>query len=72
MRTYRLDTTVTKDGAIILPRRFANMFAHQVEVTIKEKNGKEAHKKLDVPVYSCGGKVTDTDFSREEIYDDKL
>ena len=26
-------------------------------------------KKLTIPAYFCGGKLKDTDFSREEIYD---
>ncbi len=26
-------------------------------------------KELTIPAYSCGGKLKETDFSREEIYD---
>ena len=72
METYRLETTVTKDGKIILPRKFEKMFNHHVEVIIRDKRQKKAKKKLDIPTYFCGGKANVTDFSREEIYDYRL
>ena len=72
MKTYRLETTVTEDGRIILPRRYAKMFNHRVELIIKDKNPKNSRKELPIPAYSCGGKLEDTGFSREEIYDYRL
>ena len=49
MGTYRLETTVTKDGKIILPQKFAKMFTHRVELIIKDKTEKKSEKKLDPP-----------------------
>jgi hypothetical protein len=72
METYRLETTVTKDGKIILPKKFAKMFTHRVELIIKDKTEKKSEKKLDIPAYLCGGKVKETNFSREEIYDYRI
>ncbi len=36
-----------------------------LELEALRKNQKE----LTIPAYSCGGKLKETDFSREEIYD---
>ncbi len=72
METYRLETTVTEDGKIILPRKFEKMFAHRVEVIIKDKSKTNSRKAGDIPVYYCGGKIKDTRFSREEIYDYRI
>lgn len=72
METYRLETTVTKDGKIILPRTFEKMFTHRVEIIIKDKTEKNSEKKLNIPAYLCGGKAKDTNFSREEIYDYRI
>ncbi|MCP4156156.1 MAG: hypothetical protein GY757_51020 [bacterium] len=72
MKTYRLETKVTKDGQIILPGKFKKMFAHQVEIFIKDKTEYQTAQELDIPAYLCGGKVEETDFSREEIYDYRL
>jgi hypothetical protein len=69
METYRLETTVTKDGQIILPRRFEKMFSHHVEVIIKDKSGRKKRASQNIPSYSCGGKANETNFSREEICD---
>lgn len=72
MEIYRLETTVTKDGKIILPRNFKKMFTHRVELIIKDKTEKKSKKKLDIPAYLCGGKAKETNFSREEIYDYRI
>lgn len=72
MRTYRLETTVTEDGKIILPRSLKKMFAHPVEVIITDKSNKKSKGGQDIPAYSCGGKIRATNFSREEIYDYRL
>jgi hypothetical protein len=39
---------------------------------IKGKTEKKSEKKLDIPAYLCGGKVKETNFSREEIYDYRI
>jgi ribosomal protein S3AE len=72
METYKLETTVTKNGTITLPRTFEKMFTHRVEVTIKDKTENKSKKRLIIPAYSCGGKVKETNFSREEIYDYRI
>jgi len=72
MGIYRFETTVTKDGRIILPRKFERMFTHRVELVIKDKTEKKPEKKLEIPAYLCDGKVKETNFSREEIYDYRI
>jgi hypothetical protein len=72
MEIYRFETTVTKEGKIILPRNFKKMFTHHVELIIKDKTETKSKKKLDIPAYVCGGKVEETNFSREEIYDYRI
>lgn len=56
METYRLETTITADGKIILPGKFKKMFAHLVEVIIREKSKTNNGKALEIPAYYCGGK----------------
>ena len=69
MSTYRLVTTVSEDGTIMLPGKLKNMFSHCVEIIIKDNLRETSVKDIDIPVLSCGGKATHTDFSREDIYD---
>ena len=71
MNTYKIETTITKDGKIILPPKLHNIFNHKVEVVLLDKDNKKNIKnKLNVPTYKCGGKVAD--YSREELYKPRL
>ena len=67
MQAYKIETTVTRDGKIILPPKLNNIFNHKVEVVVLDKEISSNKKsKLNIPTYKCGGKLAD--FSREEIF----
>ena len=71
MNTYKIETTITKDGKIILPPNLHNIFNHKVEVVLLDKEDKKNIKnKLNIPTYKCDGKVIG--FTREELYESRL
>ena len=37
MQAYKIETTVTRDGKIILPPKLNNIFNHKVEVVVLDK-----------------------------------
>jgi hypothetical protein len=70
MHAYKIETTVTQDGKIILPPDMNNLFNHKVEVLLLDRELSDTITEIDFPVFTCGGKVSD--FSRESIYDTGL
>lgn len=70
MGTYKIETTVTKDGTITLPPELKQMFSHRVEIILKDKGIIKPGRKLKIPTYRSGGKIRD--FNRDELYDDVL
>lgn len=47
MEIYRLETTVIKEGKIILSRTIEKIFTHRVERIIEDKTEKKSKKKLN-------------------------
>jgi len=70
MQAYKLETTITNDGKIILPVNFKNIYSHKVEILVLDKENYNREKFIDVPAYSCGGKLAD--FTREDIYEPRI
>ena len=71
MQTYKIDTTITKDGKIILPYDLHNVFNHKVEIVLLDKeNQKDKKKFFNIPAYKCGGKISD--FNRDELYESRI
>ena len=70
MGIYKLETTITKDGKIILPDSLKEVFNHRVELTLKDKEKSKTKKELEIPTFLCGGKLKD--FSREELYENRF
>jgi hypothetical protein len=72
MEAYKLETTVTDDGKIILPKDFNKIFNRKVEVLLlnTENESQKKPKKLHIHTFKCGGKLKD--FTREELYEVRL
>ena len=70
MNAYKIETTITDDGKIILPSDLKNIFNHKVEIVVLDKENKNKKKILNIPSYSCGGKIKD--FTRDELYEPRI
>ena len=70
MKAYKVETFITNDGKIILPKNLKEIFNHKVEVVVLDKNIHTNKKITNIPSYSCGGKLND--FSRDDIYEPRL
>jgi hypothetical protein len=70
MQTFRIETTITPDGKIVLPNDMKDIFNHKVDLVLREKDTATRKRKLNIPVLHCGGKVAD--FSREELYESRF
>lgn len=71
MQAYKLETTISNDGKIVLPDFLKKLFNRTVEIIVLEKSIKaEKLNKLIIPAYKCGGKVSD--FNREDLYGSRL
>jgi hypothetical protein len=73
MEAYKLETTISGDGTIVLPHNFNKLFNHKVEVLVLESeiSGKnKKRKRIPIPSYECGGKVRD--FTRAELYEPRI
>ena len=70
MHSYKIETTITQDGKIILPQKLRKIFNHRVEIHVLDKEVKNKKKNLDIPAFSCGGKLTD--FTRTELYGTRI
>lgn len=72
MEAFKLETVVTDDGKIILPKSLNKIFNHKIEVLLLNTEIAE-HKepgKLHIHTFKCGGKIKD--FSWEDIYEDRF
>ena len=69
MQAYKIDTTITKDGKIILPYDLHEVFNHKVEIVVLDKRRNQKKKKnISFGVYSLGGmldKINIRDFAHE-------
>lgn len=71
MEAYKLETTISNDGKIVLPNFLKKLFNRTVEIIVLEKNTKvEKRNGLSIPAYKCGGKISD--FKREDLYGSEL
>lgn len=70
MQAYKIETTITEDGKITLPKKYSKIFNHKVEILVLDKESNQVKKIKEIPSYSCGGKIKD--FSREELYEPRL
>jgi hypothetical protein len=72
MEAFKLETVVTDDGKIILPRNLKEIFNHKIEILLMnaEPSKNRKPKKLHIHTFKCGGKLKD--FSREDIYEDRI
>ncbi len=68
MQAYKIETTITKDGKIILPSDLKNIFNHEVEIVVIDK-AHQKRKDLNFGSYNLGGildKVNIRDFAHED------
>jgi len=70
MHAFRIETTITPDGKIILPKDLKVLFNHKVELVLHDKENVQKKNKLNIPILHSGGKVSD--FTREELYDSRF
>ena len=70
MLAYKIETTITDDGKIILPKNLKNIYNHKVEILLLDKEIEKKKKIIHIPTFSCGGKLAE--FSRDEIYEARL
>ena len=71
MQAYKLETTISNEGKIVLPVFLKKLFNRTVEIIVLDKSTKaEKANSFHIPSYSCGGKVSD--FNREELYGSRL
>ena len=73
MEAYRIETTISSDGTIVLPHDFNKIFNHKVEILVldSEISGRNKKRKIvPIPSYECGGKVKD--FNRSELYEPRI
>ena len=70
MQAYKIDTTVTKDGKIILPYDLHDIFNHEVEIVVLDKEKEQKKKKnTSFGAYSLGGildKINIRNFAHED------
>ena len=69
MNAYKIETTVTDDGKIILPANLKKIFNHKVEVFVLEKSSNNKSKSNTFGVYDFGGKLDNInirDFAHED------
>lgn len=68
MNAYKIETTVTDDGKIILPSKLKKLFNHKVEVLVLEK-GTNKVKNNTFGIYDFGGQLDNInirDFAHED------
>jgi len=68
MQAYKLETTITNDGKIILPVNFKNIYSHKVEILVLDKEPQKK-KNSALGIYDFGGqldKVNIRDFAHED------
>ena len=70
MNAYKIETTITNDGKIILPSNLKDIFNHEVEIVVLDKEIKNKKKVINIPSFVCGGKLAD--FTREELYESRI
>lgn len=71
MQAYKFETIISEDGKIVLPAFLRKLLGRKVEIFLIEKNVKNKIKqKLNIPTYTCGGKIAD--FNREELYENRI
>ena len=68
MNAYKIKTTITNDGKIILPLDLKDIFNHEVEVIVLDQ---EYRKNNDIQfgTYNLGGKMDDINI-RDFAYED--
>ena len=68
MKAYKVITTITEDGRIILPPDLKEIFNHRVELLVLDKEIQNNKQRINkIPSYSCGGKLAD--ISRGDLYE---
>ena len=67
---YKITTTVSSNGMIVLPIDFKDLFNQTIEIVVLQKKEIPNYKKIKIPTYKCNGKIKD--FSREDIYEPRL
>jgi hypothetical protein len=68
MQAYKIETTITDDGKIILPPDLKDIFNHNVEIVVLDKD-QQKKKNLKFGVYNLGGildNVNIGDFAHED------
>lgn len=68
MNAYKIETTITDDGKIILPSKLKKLFNHKVEVLVLEKETSKI-KKSTFGVYDFGGQLDEINI-RDFAYED--
>jgi hypothetical protein len=68
MLAYKIETTITEDGKIILPANLKNIYSHKVEILVLDKEQKKKEK-TSFGVYDLGGKLDNVnirDYAHED------
>lgn len=67
MATYKIKTTITGDGKIILPANLKNLYNHKVELLLMDKG--RIKEKTEFGLYNLGGQLDNVnirDFAHED------
>ncbi len=67
MPTYKIQTTITGDGKIILPANLKNLYNHKVELLLMDKG--DIKEKPAFGIYNLGGQLDSVnirDFAHED------
>ena len=68
MNAYKLKTTITNDGKIILPKNLKEIFNHEVELIVLDKDYQK-NNNVQLGIYNLGGKLDDVNI-RDFAYED--
>ena len=68
MHAYKLETTITNDGKIILPPNFKNIYNHKVEIVVLDKEPKRKENST-FGIYDFGGQLDNVNI-RDFAYED--
>ncbi|HRX49434.1 MAG TPA: hypothetical protein P5120_18070 [Spirochaetota bacterium] len=67
MPTYKIQTTITGDGKIILPANLKNLYNHKVELLLMDKG--DIKEKTEFGIYNLDGRLDNVnirDFAHED------
>ena len=68
MNAYKIKTTITNDGKIILPKDLKEIFNHEVEIIVLDKEYRK-HNSVQFGIYDLEGKLDDVNV-RDFAYED--